>query len=315
MTARPEARTSLHHALLRRFVLMAALAAILVGLTFTLFGLEPMSVRIAENQFRASAEQVQARLDATFVPTQDLLRMSRLWIGGEMPEIDRAEPFNRLFLPMLDTLPHITSVVAGTSTGQGWLLLKQPDRSLRNRLTDIPRWHDRHRITDRPSTGNLRQVWLTSDYDARKRPWYTGAMAMPEETFHWTPPYAFFTTGEPGITVSTRFKLADGRDFVLGFDIKLRDLSKTTMQPLAGNRGMALVIADDRRVLALPPAPDGTMAEAWLDHVLMPGDRLGLAPLSDALAAWTPSGAGGVFAYRSGNADWLASFRPYGLGG
>ncbi|MDD4881117.1 MAG: diguanylate cyclase, partial [Gallionellaceae bacterium] len=307
--------TTLRHALLVRFGLLAGVTALLVGLIFALFGLRPMGARIAENQFNATAEQVEARLTTRFAPTEALLRMSRDWIDGVAPDLDDSKPFNRLFLPMLETLPQITSVVAGTSTGQGWMLLQLPHGSRHNRLTDIPRWGSQHRVIDRTVEGDTVHLWQTSTYDARLRPWYDGAMATPEQAIHWTAPYAFFTTGEPGVTVSTRFKLDDGRDFVLGFDIKLRDLSESTMLHPVGRHGLALVITDDRRVLALPARPEDISEQAWLAKMLAPVDQLGLAPVNQALAAWTPGiPAGEVFGYRSGNADWLASVRPYQLG-
>ncbi|MFA5083742.1 MAG: diguanylate cyclase, partial [Hydrogenophilaceae bacterium] len=307
--------TSLRHALLVRFGVLAGVTALLVGLIFALFGLRPMSARIADNQFNTTAEQVEARLTATFAPAENLLRMSSRWVDSTVPEIERPEPFNRLFLPMLETLPQITSVVAGTSTGQGWMLLQQPNGSRRNRFTDIPRWGSRHQVIDRTATGDTVQLWQTINYDARLRPWYAGAMATPEQAIHWTAPYAFFTTGEPGVTASIRSKLDDGRDFVLGFDIKLRDLSKSTMLHPVGRHGLALVITDDRRVLTLPARPEEISEPAWLAKILAPVDRLDLAPVSHALAAWSPrKQAGGVFGYRSGNADWLASIRPYQLG-
>lgn len=60
--------------------------------------------------------------------------------------------------------------------------------------------------------------------------------------------------GEPGITASSHTRLADGRDFVLGFDLTLRDLSSITLHATVGTHGMALVMTDDERVLAMPPA-------------------------------------------------------------
>jgi two-component system sensor histidine kinase/response regulator len=48
------------------------------------------------------------------------------------------------------------------------------------------------------------------DYDARERPWFKGAMALPDDRVFWTEPYIFFTTKEPGITAAMRWTGADG---------------------------------------------------------------------------------------------------------
>ncbi len=72
-----------------------------------------------------------------------------------------------------------------------------------------------------------------------------------------------------GITASRRLRLHDGQDFVLGFDLKLRDLSKVTVGASVGVNGLALVFTDDERVLALPGAASRRQAD-WLKGVLKP---------------------------------------------
>ena len=45
---------------------------------------------------------------------------------------------------------------------------------------------------------------------------------------HWTAPYTFFTTLDPGITVSTPVLGQDGTLRVLGIDVLLKDISNFT---------------------------------------------------------------------------------------
>src|SRR5215469_4328222 len=63
----------------------------------------------------------------------------------------------------------------------------------------------------------------TDTYDPRTRPWYAGARGS-EELF-WTGVYIFFTQRAPGITVSARYRGAQGRLHLFGVDITLDALS------------------------------------------------------------------------------------------
>src|SRR5205809_265047 len=57
------------------------------------------------------------------------------------------------------------------------------------------------------------------DYDARERPWFQGAMALSsEEDVHWTSPYLFRSTHEPGLSLAVRWTAPDGR-YAMGSDL------------------------------------------------------------------------------------------------
>ena len=55
-------------------------------------------------------------------------------------------------------------------------------------------------------TGNVLNSWNQPlAFDPRTRPWYELANADASETaIHWTAPYGFVPTGDPGITASVR---------------------------------------------------------------------------------------------------------------
>ena len=58
------------------------------------------------------------------------------------------------------------------------------------------------------------------DYEQGTRPWYEQAVEGGLETIRWTPPYEFYTTGEPGITASMGWQV-DGEIRVVGIDVLL----------------------------------------------------------------------------------------------
>jgi diguanylate cyclase (GGDEF)-like protein len=315
--------------LLRRVGVLVALTTTLVVVSFVVFGLLPLALQVAEEQFDAATARVQSELDAVFAPPRQLLSASRGWLGTQAPDLESPRAFNQVFKPVLRAYPSITSVVAGTPEGQGWLLLARGKDQWRNRMTDLPRWGlQRHLLLDEVADGEVRTHWGEQAYDPRNRPWFVGAMGLPDATtagpkgllgdsVHWTAPYTFFTTGDPGITASTRWRLADGRDFVLGLDLALRDLSQTTLKAHVGANGMALVLTDDAKVLTLPAKPEELPNEVWQARVLKPADQLGLPPVSAALAEWRaremPQNQ--VIGFDAEGTRWLASAGPYDLGG
>ncbi|MDD2811757.1 diguanylate cyclase, partial [Rhodoferax sp.] len=304
--------------LLRRVGLLVVATALLVAGSFVWFGVLPMAQQIANDQFDVAVAKVEAGLDAAFLPPVRLLAMSPQWLQLQAPSLEVATAFNHVFKPILGQLPQVTSVVAGTSTGQGWLLLQKPDGGWRNRMTDVPRWGERHHpLIDQAVNGSPIASVSNSAYDPRLRPWFTGAMATPAPgQVHWTPPYTFFTTGDPGITASARLKLTDGRDLVLGFDLTLRDLSQLTMQTKVGQHGQVLVLTQDEQVLCLPTVPPGVAAASWLARVLHPVEVLEAPAVSAAMRTWREQQRpqGQVLSFAVDKTRWLASVHPYALG-
>ncbi len=318
MSSDAQRQTSLRSLILKRISALVAVATLLVAGAGIWFGLLPLVDKIALGQFTSVSANVESDLRGVFSPATQLLGMSRGWLAGEAPDLQSPAAFNRLFQPLLENSKQITSVVAGTSNGQGWLLLHQGDGSWRNRMTDVEHWGDqRHRLIDRLPDGTTTQRWDDHRYDPRQREWYRVASAAATAgEVQWTPPYRFFTTGDVGITASTALALRDGRSLVLGFDLMLRDLSQSTQNAVVGNTGLALVLTQDERVLALPKAAVGVAQTAWLGHLLKPAAELGLAPVNAALTRWhSANGAAQtVISFTSAGTRWLANVRPYALG-
>ena len=312
-TAPPGTGTPLRQNLLIRVGMLVSGAVLLVGMVFFQFGMEPLVRRIAEARFAEAAIRVEASLDNIFQPAQHTLRMSRHWIGDTPPSTDAPAPFNRLFMPILEELPYATSIVAGTSAGQGWMLMQRPEGGWRNRFTDLQRWGNTHLFLEHETDGSVREDRRSVEYDPRQRSWYTIAAKEPHRVY-WTAPYRFFTTGDPGITASISFPLADGRLFALGIDLMLRDLSATTMEAHPGSNGLALVLTDDQRVLALPSPPEKTTTADWLGKILKPASELGIPEVSSALKQPPGANRQAVRSFSANGATWLSRLHPYTLG-
>ncbi len=317
MNTRKKTPISLRQILLVRLSLFVTGTALLVCLGFIILGLLPIIDKIAEKEFNSAANNVVADLNAVFSPTHALLKMSSEWIGDKAPDLDLPDRFNNYFQPLLKQIPQITSVVAGTTSGKGWLLLQQTDGVWRNRMTDIERWGDQHLMLMHHPDGSSTQEWSQLDYDARKRPWFLSALNnQTKQTVNWTAPYVFYSTRDPGITASIQKELTNGDQLILGFDLTLRDLSNFTMKSKVGKQGMALVLTHNERVLALPPKPEKVDNAAWLKRVLHPAANLGIQTISDALKEWHQTGRklNNTLSFNAENRHWLASVHPYTLG-
>ena len=309
--------TTLRRTILVRMLLLVGGSALVITAGFLALWMMPTLDRMAEAEFDRVAERVQGRLDHTFKPVEQLLETGAGWIAADPPHIDRPESFNQRFTALLTASPTITSVVAGTTDGRGWLLLEQGNGTLLNRFTDLARWGDRHHFIEHGVDGSQTDYRETRNYDPRRRPWFTGAMTAAEGgQVHWTQPYTFLSTVDPGVTASRRIQLPDGSSFVLGYDVMLRDLSSATLDEQVGSRGFALILTEDERVLGLPAMPAGISTDDWFGSLLLPVSALGIAPIHDALAVWRQAGRQTVPVRRvsSSGEDWLLSQRPYPLG-
>ncbi len=318
--SRPARRlTTLRRTILVRSLLLVGGSAALITAGFLALWMVPTLDRMAESEFERVAERILTRLDHTFEPVEQLLESGAGWIRSDPPALDRPEAFNRVFAPVLQASPTITSVVGANEAGEGWMLLQLADGQMRNRLTDVARWGQRHLFIDHDADGRSTQRWEALAYDPRKRPWFTGTAAdggHPPGSTHWTAPYAFLSTGDPGITASRRIELPDAQAFVLGYDVMLRDLSASTLDVQVGERGMALILTEDERVLGLPALPAGVSRDEWFGSLLLPASALGMQTVNDALSVWRQGGrkALAVRRMQSTGSSWLLSLHDYPLG-
>lgn len=307
---------SLRQRLFRRFGFLIAGTMVLFALSYFFFGVRPLINHTAEYHFVAATDRVETSLQHLFAPVEDLVRMATLWAHTPGFDVERPEDFNQLFVPILSEIPQISSVVAGTTDGEGWLLLQRSDNSWLNRMTDLSRWGKQQQFYEWRDQILQRRYGEEVDYDPRRRPWFQGAMQTAEaKTNYWTPPYTFFTTKDPGITVSSRTLLDDGRQMVVGFDIKLLDISLATSARVVGKNGYVLVITSDNRVLGLPHASTPLKAEELRRKVLQPVDTLGL-PLRNGIQQWNSAGrpATTILHFSADDRSWVGSFRPFYLG-
>jgi len=308
----PRRLQSFRRSLTTRFGLLILGAVALFALGYLQFGVRPVIQQNAESQFHVACAEVEATLARTLKPPENLLTMASHWGISPGFSIDHPDRFNQLFLPLLQQFRQITSVVAGTDSGEGWLLMQIPDGRWRNRLTDLNRRGMEQHFFEWFEGEQPEEKREIIDYDPRQRPWFKAAMAASEEGRpQWTSVYTFFTTQEPGITVATHRTLADGRKLAIGFDIKLLDISKTSSTVELGKQGQLLVMTEDGRVLGLPRG-----AATRNELLLQPAEQLPSPQLQAGLASWRLAGrpVQKILRFDHGGQAWHATFKPFPLG-
>jgi serine phosphatase RsbU (regulator of sigma subunit) len=217
-------------------------------------------------------------------------------------------------MPLIERYPHISSVMVADDRGREHMLLHAAGQ-WRQRETCRDEWDDEVRWvewSDADPTPTERRERL--EYDPRTRPWFSEALETPDGAIHWTEPYTFFTTREPGITVSVSYDRGDGIERVIGLDVLLKDISEFT-RTLEVGRGKVVVLTADRRVLGLPRDPRFDDPEVRAGAYLKRPAELGLRLIEDAAAALhrETEPAAATSRFESGGEAWWGQVKPYTL--
>src|SRR5574343_1342553 len=206
------------NSLILRIGLLILLA--LAAFTFSLYHLigRPTVDNLAKTQMERAAEQLEARFARLLKTVEITLRSSQGWGKNGNLDQDQLLRFNEFFFPIIANHGEITSVIFAHESGREILMLMTDDGRWINRISDPADWGRQTSWITWSKDREIESVEMRErDYDARERPWFKGAMALPDgHSVHWTEPYIFFTTKEPGITAAMRWTDADGSTYVIG---------------------------------------------------------------------------------------------------
>lgn len=252
---------------------MAVMAAFLIAVG--LLATETRLVQDADRDAQHVAQLLAARTRAWLAPTTAALRQLA---QSELPRTVPVEARLRAVRPLVDELdaePLLASVYLGWDDGDFLLVRPLRDATSRQRFMAPADAQVLVQSVERDAQGQQQHRYLFLDrtglvveeraqpdtaFDPRTRPWYDAAND-PQRTVQ-SAPYAFFTTGELGISLSRRS--ADGHA-VVGMDITLSALAGTlTEQRSLPATRMALVDGGGRVLAAADlPAGDRAAARQW----------------------------------------------------
>jgi PAS domain S-box-containing protein len=310
--------TTIRKALVLRFVglITFSFAIFSAGLYFLV--LVPVAEETAAGELARAAQKVEIRVAEIVKQTEQIAWMSREWARSGEFGIDNVKSFNRVFMPILHKSPSLGSIILADDRGRELMLLELPNGDWRTRITDKAAWGERQKVVIWKSSGDLvREEWIENDYDPRKRPWHIGAMALRDENaVHWTEPYIFFTTKDPGITASVRFRKPDGQALVFGFDNNLIDLSRITSAITVAEQGRMALLTMDGKFVGVPKNHRVQGDADIRRYVLKTPAESGFRMISTAWDEWQRSGRAYHRPIRIKNegGDWLATFAPLRFG-
>jgi PAS domain S-box-containing protein len=311
--------TTIRKALVWRFVglITFSFAIFSAGLYFLV--LVPVAEETATGELARAAQKVENRVAEIVKQTEQIAWMSREWARSGEFGLDNVKSFNRVFMPILRKSPSLGSIILADDQGRELMLLELPNGEWRTRITDKAAWGPRQKVIIWKNSGEVvREEWIENDYDPRKRPWHIGAMALSDENaVHWTEPYIFFTTKDPGITASVRLRQeATGQTLVFGFDNNLIDLSRITSAITVANYGRMALLTMDGKFVGVPKHDSVRGDDDIRRFVLTSPAESGFSMISAAWDGWQGSGRAYNKPIRLNNdgGNWLATFAPLRFG-
>jgi len=300
--------------------------AVVVMLTVLLFAAAVWRLILlpAENQLAArdmdhAATAASSQVRSLVESLERIVQTTRQWGASGQLSIGDHEEFNNLVLPLILNRPEIDAALLASEDGQEIFLLRT-ERGWDNRLTDIAKRPAAQRWVhwDRGGGFLSEETRGGGDYDPRRRPWFTGAMALAsDDGVHWTEPYVFFTTRQLGITASARWTdRRTGKRYVIAFDVALRNLSRLTTALGVGEVGRVAILSEDGRLLSMPRHPAIRGEEDVKARLLKTPAEAGFEVHATAQPLWEAAGRPAStplqFTYR-GEA-WFAHFDTVPVG-
>ncbi len=317
---------SIKRSLLVNFLLVIVLlSSAITAITFV--GNRRAVRDLTANLISQSIDHTESKLEIFFKPVIRDLMLARSWGMQGLLKTDNPEYMRQLFIPMIKELKPVSSLMVADERGREFMLLKSGQGWL-NRLSKFDQWRSKVRIIKWRNGEKPLASWKRLVYDPRKRPWYIGAVnelrkygPMTDKSdanfyLHWTKPYNFLTTNEPGITASIYFKAHDGVQRVIGFDVSLNDISKYTMNLKVSENGKVFVLNyDDLKLVGLPRSKTPLTQAEINEQLLKYPDKLKDPLISNAFKAYTRKSdySRGPVRFSSNGQVWLGEFRQFRL--
>lgn len=320
---------SIKRSLLVNFVLVIILlSSAITAITFV--GNRKVVRDLTARNITQSIDNIETKLKIFFKPIKRDLLLARSWGMQGVLKTGDLDYMRQLLTPFIKKNKFVSSVMVANDRGHEFMLLENGVEWI-NRLSKFDKWGAKVRIYKWINGTKPRASWQKLTYDPRSRPWYVGAISALKKFgpmsnnadvdfyVHWTKPYTFLTTKEPGITASIYFTAEDGVQRVIGFDVSLNELSNYTKELQPTENGKVFVLSyGELKLVGLPHtkqvANQKGNGEDFNDQLLKSPSQLKDPLLSNAFEANNRNILSkGPLRFSSNGQVWLGEFRKFPL--
>ena len=228
----------------------------------------------------------ELKLQSFFRPiTTNALIIKRWALNGDIDFSKPGELTNR-FIPILEQLPQIHSIVFATEDGLEYMLMRDTDG-----------WR---RTTSHKRGNGFRQVvWqrldrsgkiIGEEFDKRFvdpdiRPWFQGALTDPEDEVFWTEPYELFPSSNSGMSAAVSWKRND-RYSVAAINVLMSDIRELINSIRIGDSFQIFIFSDTEVFIDFLRVDRRTMTAGDTGNNMTGSDFIGETVISSALKAW-----------------------------
>ncbi|QDT66348.1 serine/threonine protein kinase [Calycomorphotria hydatis] len=282
---------------------------------------------------RKTIDQMEDWLNLFFEPVERELLLMREWTYNGTVDAERPHMTNRLFLPLVELYPQISSYMIADDRGREHMLMCFPQTKTDStgehwlfRRTRIDEWDQEVEIYEwhgnRPD--DLEPVRKTIEYDPRETVWFQGGISKRDQSganrseprmIFWTEPYVFFVTKDLGITASINLNLPETPNVntIVAFDVLLMDLTRYTINGKPTPNGKILILNHEGKLVGLPHGSNLPTAEDWKPYYLKPMTVLDQPVVNDAADnfEFSQNAELQIKSFESENGMWWGAAKPF----
>jgi adenylate cyclase len=211
------------------------------------------ALALSQNLIAVLDQRVQSEVESYLEPVGQAVRT----LAGMVPEQGLSSAgqslIEQLAIQLLRGRPQLASLYVGDPPGNFLMVQRSPQGTLDTKLIEQDGKEREVTWRRRDEAGQVKAVESdpADTFDPRTRPWYDGGTAA--DDLYWSAVYVFFSSQEPGLTVSRAIRGANGElRGVVGGDITLAALSSFLADLRLGAHGRALIIDGAGRLVAYP---------------------------------------------------------------
>lgn len=298
--------------LLRDIIILVLLTAGVILSLFTIQG-NYAARQLANDTIQHINREARDEFFRFLDPVENSLTIAKGWGESGILKPDDVTDLNAKFIPILEQLPQVSSVILATDDGWEYFLSRTENR-----------WRTRSRDPGRKDGAVRWQLWASAlhpleswsekdDFDPRDRIWYTGA-AETRQGVYWSPPYRFKSWDVPGITASISWPVtgSDSQRAVLGVDIPLLAFHRLFANLNVSKTGRVFLCSGDGKVFVPGSSETLSAGSSVPKTMLMPADSLNDPVMSAGLRYWLDQGkvTRSTFSFDCGNGRCWGSFTP-----